>query len=136
MPRWRTLAALAGAALLTSCTGTDIPGGPVPPQDHDPPGQHEQQEADDARIPAAIDDAARRTGTDPASVEVIHFGAVTWPDGSIGCPEDGMAYTQALVDGYRLLLQADGSELSYHAADQDDFFYCPHPEEPLEDPTS
>ena len=31
---------------------------------------------------------------------------VTWPDGSLGCPEPGMMYTQALVEGYRVVIRA------------------------------
>jgi hypothetical protein len=29
-----------------------------------------------------------------------------WNDGSLGCPEPGMMYTQALVNGYWLIIEA------------------------------
>ena len=65
---------------------------------------------------AAIDDLAQRLGVDPADIDVVVWDAVTWSDGSIGCPQPGMGYTQALVDGVRILLAYDGEEYSYHAA--------------------
>lgn len=145
MARMRILVVLAGAVLvLANCTGTDIPGGPVPP---DEPGQEETEEPpedpqtppeadDDERVPEAIDDAAQRAGVGYDDVEVVHLHEVTWRDGSIGCPEEGMAYTQALVDGYHLLLEAGGAELSYHASGAEDFFYCADPQEPVEDATT
>ena len=39
--------------------------------------------------------------------------AVTWNDGSLGCPEPGQAYTQALVDGYQVVLEVDGDRYDY-----------------------
>ncbi len=33
---------------------------------------------------------------------------VEWSDGSLGCPEPGMMYTQAIVPGYKLTF-SDGS---------------------------
>ena len=32
---------------------------------------------------------------------------MTWTDGSLGCPQKGMSYTQALVEGELLLLRVD-----------------------------
>ena len=49
-------------------------------------------------------DLARRLGVDPDDLEVISAEEVTWPDGSLGCPEPGMSYTQALVDGSKVVL--------------------------------
>jgi hypothetical protein len=64
---------------------------------------------------AALADAARRTGRKPADLKVLSAEAVTWPDGSLGCPQPGMMYTQALVPGYRVRIEADGQVLDYHA---------------------
>lgn len=77
------------------------------------------------RIDAAIADAASRTGIAAASIKIVAAEAVTWPDGSLGCPQPGMAYTQALVPGYRIRLNADGRNLDYHAGERGVPAYCP-----------
>lgn len=69
----------------------------------------------DAAIHRARTDAARRAGIAAGSIELVSAEAVTWPDGSLGCPQPGMAYTQALVPGYRIRLRARGQVLDYHA---------------------
>jgi hypothetical protein len=51
--------------------------------------------------------------------------AVTWPDGSLGCPQPGRAYTQALVRGYRIQIVAGDRTLEYHASLRGVPFLCP-----------
>ena len=51
--------------------------------------------------------------------------AVTWSDGSLGCPQPGMMYTQALVPGYRVRIQAGGQVLDYHAGRSGQPALCP-----------
>ncbi len=65
---------------------------------------------------AAIDDAARRTGLAPDVLRVVNAERVVWADGSLGCPQPGLAYTQALVPGYRVRIEANGVVHDYHAA--------------------
>ncbi|MBA2634054.1 MAG: hypothetical protein H0U86_13825 [Chloroflexi bacterium] len=47
------------------------------------------------------------------AVELVSFETVTWNDGSLGCPKPGQAYTQALVDGFRVVVKVDGDEFDY-----------------------
>jgi hypothetical protein len=74
---------------------------------------------------AAIEDAAQRTSVRVADVTVLSAESVTWSDGSLGCPQPGMNYTQALVPGYRIILQAGGQTLRYHAAAHGAVKFCP-----------
>ncbi len=76
-------------------------------------------------IEAALDDAANRSTTARADIKVVSGEAVTWPDGSLGCPQPGMLYTQALVAGYRIVLQAGTQVLNYHAAARGKPVFCP-----------
>ena len=76
-------------------------------------------------VQAAIDDAAQRTSTRAADVVVVSAGSVTWSDGSLGCPQPGMNYTMALVPGYRILVQAGGQVLRYHAGRRGAVQFCP-----------
>ena len=71
------------------------------------------------------EDAARQAGVPLDDVLVTSAIAVTWPDGSIGCPQPGMAYTQALVPGYRILVRAGDRTLQYHAGRNGRFVLCP-----------
>ncbi len=80
-------------------------------------------------IPAAImadilADAASRSGEEPDAIDVIQAASVTWNDGSLGCPEPGMSYTMALVDGYHVILDAAGEELDYRVTAQGGFMLC------------
>ena len=58
-------------------------------------------------------DAARRAGTSAANVTVRSAQAVDWPDGSLGCPQAGVMYTQAIVPGYRVLVVAGERHFDY-----------------------
>jgi hypothetical protein len=46
-------------------------------------------------------------------LEVITARAVTWNDGSLGCPKPGMMYTQMLVDGYQVVVKVGGTSYDY-----------------------
>ena len=70
-------------------------------------------------------DAAQRAGVALDQVKVLTVESVTWSDGSLGCPEPGMMYTQALVRGYRVRVDAAGTILLYHAGTQNTFVHCP-----------
>ncbi|WP_239453288.1 MULTISPECIES: hypothetical protein [Microbacterium] len=64
-----------------------------------------------ARWDAIVADLAARgiTGTP----ELVSSHAVTWRNGALGCPQPGMSYTQALVDGMRVVVVVDGTEYDY-----------------------
>jgi hypothetical protein len=78
-----------------------------------------------AMVRLALDDAARRSGRDAATLQVKLAEQVTWPDGSIGCPQPDRMYTQALVPGYRIVIAAGSELLEYHGAGQGTPGYCP-----------
>lgn len=74
---------------------------------------------------AVLVDAAGRSGLDRSDLVVESAEAVTWADGSLGCPEPGMMYTQALVPGYRIRVRAGDHLLDYHASERGYFVLCP-----------
>jgi hypothetical protein len=98
------------------------PGGPAAPSG--PTGSRDER--------AAIADLAARRGVDEGAITVVSTEEVTWRDGSIGCPEPGVAYTQALVPGIRVILELDGVRYEYHAGGRRPIFLCEHPQPPLE----
>jgi hypothetical protein len=94
-----------------------VPTQPPPPLDTLPQGLIDQ----------AVTDLAQRLGIAPSQITVLVAERLAWPDGSLGCPQKGMLYTQALVEGFRILLVARGVEYAYHGADEGEPFYCEHP---------
>ncbi|WP_159619236.1 hypothetical protein [Ruania rhizosphaerae] len=76
---------------------------------------------------AAVEDLAERLSLPYYRIFPQPLEEVTWPNGAIGCPAPGQSYTQALVEGYRLILTHDGEEYAYHAAEDGELFYCADP---------
>ena len=64
-------------------------------------------------IEPVVADVAKLAGVPADQVTVISAEAVTFPDGSLGCPQPGMAYTQALVDGFKIVAEAGGKTYDY-----------------------
>jgi hypothetical protein len=69
-------------------------------------------------------DAAARAGVDVSRVTVVSTELGTWPDRSLGCPQPGMAYVQALTEGYRIVLAAGGMILDYRMGTSGSFRLC------------
>ncbi len=106
----------------TPPSGTGRPTIPPPGDDSVPPDLES-----DPRVQAAILDAKGRVGIVAADVVVAGYSPVTWNDGSLGCPQKGRSYTQALVEGELLLLRSDQRVMSYHSGGGGDFTYCAEP---------
>jgi hypothetical protein len=119
--RWRVLAAVAAVAACAAPTITPSP----PPTEMSPPADPQASGVQEA----AAADLAGRLGVDRAAIEVMVAEPVTWPDGSLGCPQPGRLYTQALVDGYRVVLRAGDRVYDYHAGSDGVPFLCPSPDE-------
>lgn len=91
----------------------DFPGEPLPASE----------------IPAdlldkVLADLQQRFSISRESIRVSRFDAIMWNDGSLGCPQPGLFYTQALVEGYWMILQADGVAYDYRASKKGYFFLC------------
>ena len=77
-----------------------------------------------AMLTQVKDDLAKRLSIDPSKIELVEMSSVTWPDGSLGCPKPGMAYTQMLVDGMRIRLKAGSQVYEYHSGGSRPAFLC------------
>jgi hypothetical protein len=82
-------------------------------------------------VETAMADVIERTGASQDEVSVTVTELVTWPDGAVGCPEPDMMYTQALVDGYRIVLEVDGEAYAYVGANGSEPTYCEDPQDPV-----
>lgn len=86
----------------------------------------------DGEVPAAILDAARadlrgRVGSAAEAATVVVARSVVWSDGSLGCPVPGRAYTQALVPGFWIVLEAGGRRYDYRAGRSGSVRLCERP---------
>lgn len=113
---WRAALVLSLAA-VTACA-TEAPALPPAMEGSTMTGIESLKEA-------ALVDAMKRTGLDRRLLKVRSAEAVTWSDGSLGCPQPGMMYTQALVPGYRVRIDAGGKVLDYHAGRNGPPTFCP-----------
>jgi len=105
---------------------TPTPSPSTPSPSPSPPSQPTQGPIEQAKT-----DLAGRLGVQPGQITLVSSEEVTWPDGSLGCPQPGMHYTQALVDGTRIILAAGGKQYNYHAGGRRGPFLCTNPQPPL-----
>ena len=75
-------------------------------------------------LEAIIADLVQRTGVDSQAVKIVRAEEVVWNDGSLGCHEPGVCYTQALVNGYRVVLQVGDETYDYRATESGAFRLC------------
>lgn len=157
--RTHTPAAICAALLLlTACGGTDggelgepvedAPDDEVPieePDDEagdepagdeipDPPNDDAAGASDPLlgpEIQVALDDATERSGVPRDELMISATELVTWPDGAAGCPEPDTMYTQALVDGFLVVIEADGEAYHYVGVTGEEPTYCADPQDPV-----
>src|SRR5262249_11744324 len=56
---------------------------------------------------------------------IVRAEAVVWNDGSLGCPEPGMQYTQALTNGYWVVIRAAEQTYDFRVDRGGTFRLCP-----------
>ncbi len=101
---------------------SDLGGGPQDlVTDASPPSNVEEA------VEVAVADLSTRLGIQVDEIDVAEASKHTWSDGSIGCPEPGRMYTQALTPGFRVILASGEDEYAYHGATGRSLFYCPSP---------
>lgn len=117
---------LLALVLLTGCGPAGEGGEQVEPSG---PEESATPSSPEVSGPAAeaVADLARRLGLPRDEIEVVSVEEVTWSDGSVGCAEEGKAYTQALVPGHRIVLRAEARTHEYHAGGSRGVFPCERP---------
>ena len=75
-------------------------------------------------VATAATDLAGRLGISADAITPIEAVLVIWPDGGLGCPQPGMEYKQVQVDGYRIVLAANGITFNYHGGGSRGPFLC------------
>lgn len=78
----------------------------------------------DALFNQLIENLATQTGEAAPSYKILRAEAVIWNDGSLGCAQPGMFYTQALVDGYWVILQVGEKTFDYRLSQNGQIVHC------------
>ena len=104
-------------------------------QDAEPPAIPQMQDKDmgassigeslTQQVSGAVADLSARTEIAADAIVVSEARVVQWGSGAVGCPRDGMNYTQAIVPGVLVILQADGVFYRYHGRSDSKLSYCP-----------
>ncbi len=135
MPRLPMLLAAIALGLLASACGASEPnessGEDLPEDLPADDGADTSEPLLGEEIQTAIAAFVAAEGVEREDVEIRVTELVTWPDGALGCPEPNRGYTQALVDGYRIVLAADGVEAVFHGEEGGEPFRCEDPREPV-----
>lgn len=85
-------------------------------------------------VDRAVADLATRLDIEPDAIEVLTAVLVTWPDGSLGCPEPDMMYATVLTDGSVIELGAGDLVYRYHSGGDRPPFPCDLPLDPVPEP--
>ncbi len=70
-------------------------------------------------------DYANESALSLDQVDILEARVVVWSSGAIGCPRPDGFYTQALVDGYLVILAHGLDRITYHAIQGRTPFLCP-----------
>ena len=95
----------------------DLPVTTPPPVTNVPPSILETVMAEAARLSDIPVDQVTVERAEPA----------VWPNGALGCPQPGEMYTQALVDGYWIILRAGTESYDFRVASTGSFRLCSLP---------
>ena len=87
-----------------------------------------EDQMEDGIVQKAVRNLAARLDIPEEDINVVEVKDVQWPDGALGCPEEGKMYTQAVVDGTQVLLGAGERVYNYHASAHGEPFLCPSDE--------
>ncbi len=136
-PRNRLWGCLVLLLLANACTplATSNPpedGNEEPASESDRSDQSDKSDrSDDAGLEQLVGqataDLGERLSIGEDAVEVTRAERVTWRDSSLGCPEPGMMYMQALQPGVLIELRAGGKSYRYHSTPDGPSRYCEKP---------
>ena len=72
-----------------------------------------------------IKEAASLANVTREQLVIVRAQSVVWNDGSLGCPEPGQMYTEALVNGYWVVIEAAGQTYDFRVDHKGNFRLCP-----------
>ena len=130
----RARVVMAAAALsLAACrpSGLALPNHPTmtpsetPAPKSIPEGSRAQTQVPQAILGSILNEASKLSNVPVQQLVIVRAEPVVWNDGSLGCPEPGMEYTQTLVNGYWVVIEAAGQAYDFRVGPRGSFRLCP-----------
>jgi hypothetical protein len=75
-------------------------------------------------LESILKDLSERTGVSQEKISVVQAQEILWSDGSMGCPKPGVFYTQAMVNGFQVILEVGDQKYDYHASETGYYVLC------------
>lgn len=66
----------------------------------------------------------QQTGRAADEIRFVSAEPVTWPNGGLGCPAEGLNYIDVQVEGSLITLEVDGQPYTYHTDGGRNFVLC------------
>jgi len=105
-----------------------VTSGPGEPGDTPPPADDGDSFVSSGDVPlevgTAMADLAAHLGVSQDVIDWVSYEEVEWPDGSLGCPQPDMVYTQAIVNGSLMVFEVNGVSYEYHSGGGREPFLC------------
>jgi hypothetical protein len=98
--------------LLAACAPDAAPTEEPSSSDPEQPPTNIPAELTPAQL-AAVTALSENLGLSAESIKLVSTEAMEWPDGCLGVQEEGVMCTQAIVPGFRIILEANGREVEY-----------------------
>lgn len=99
---------------LPSLPSITLPSVSLPPLPSlEPPSLPSGLESAPAQLWDNLVKDLRARGVPLGKITLVSAKSVTWPDGSLGCPEPGTSYTQAQEPGWQVVITVDGKTYDY-----------------------
>ncbi len=87
----------------------ELPASPTPGAEAYP-----NPAVDTAVLDLVKQDLAKRLSVTVDQITVVSATSTEWPDSSLGCPQPGMAYSQIVTPGFRIVLRQGQKQYDYH----------------------
>jgi len=134
----KKITSLVTLFILGACQSVMLTDEPVPPQ---PAPTEVQLPVDEVSpipdpetapqvVSIAVQDLASRLDLNPEHINLIGWNPITWPDSSLGCPQEGMMYAQAETEGFIIWLEAKDNLYRYHTDAIENVVLCETPQLP------
>jgi hypothetical protein len=118
------LAGLATSTLAAQDSATMTPSETPTPSPR-PESSHAQTDVPQGILDPILTEAAKLAKVPVEQVVIVRAESALWNDGSLGCPEPGMVYTQAVVNGYWVVIKAAGKTYDFRVGPRGSFRLCP-----------
>lgn len=110
---------------------SDVPTATTP--DHEPqvlpapgrPGSNANLSPGMMGLLAAITaDLSAQTGVPAGDIHLVSAEPMVWANGALGCPAEGMAYIEVIIEGMVFTLEAEGDLYTYHTDSGQNYVLC------------